>query len=182
MEDKRGTKLARSLSKEGSPSPSGAPTPPSAPSGSPSPLGSPPEVSSRYPRSPEFEQGGSSGKAPVVDLSSSSDEEGLIPNTSRDEEFTRRLFDDLNRDILGPPSDGNVIILSDSDEEEEVREEDAANAEAAPSSAAGIPASIASVVATNEDFKGMQNDNSDDLAPDQEIGDGRSGGDNGGSP
>jgi hypothetical protein len=152
MEDKRGTKLARSLSKEGSPSPSGAPTPPSAPSGSPSPLGSPPEVSSRYPRSPEFEQGGSSGKAPVVDLSSSSDEEG------------------------------NVIILSDSDEEEEVREEDAANAEAAPSSAAGIPASTASVVATNEDFKGMQNDNSDDLAPDQEIGDGRSGGDNGGSP
>jgi hypothetical protein len=51
----------------------------------------------------------------VVDLSSSSDEEGLIPDTSRDEEFTRRLFGDLNCNILGSPSDGNIIILNDSD-------------------------------------------------------------------
>jgi hypothetical protein len=51
----------------------------------------------------------------VVDLSC--DEEDLFPDTSRDEEFTRKLFGDLNCDLLGPPSDGNIIILSDSDEE-----------------------------------------------------------------
>jgi hypothetical protein len=55
----------------------------------------------------------------VVDLSLSYDEEGLIADTSCDEEFTRRLFGDLNRDILGPLGDGKIIILSDSDEEEE---------------------------------------------------------------
>jgi hypothetical protein len=89
-----------------------------------------------------FEQGGPFEKVPVVVLSSSSDEEGLIHNTSRDKEFTKRLFGDLNHDVHGPPSDGNVIILSDSDHEEEVREEDAADVEAAPSSAAGVLASI----------------------------------------
>jgi hypothetical protein len=83
----RGTKRAQSPSKKGSPSLSSAPTPPLASSGTLSPLGSSLEVSSRYPRSPVFEQGGSSGKAPVVDLSSSLNEEGLIPDTSRDEEF-----------------------------------------------------------------------------------------------
>jgi hypothetical protein len=70
----------------------------------------------------------------VVDLSSSSNEEGLIPDTSQDEEFGRRLFGDLNRGVLGLPSDSKVIILSNSDEEEEVRQEHAAGAKAAPSS------------------------------------------------
>jgi hypothetical protein len=75
----------------------------------------------------------------MVDLSSSSDEECLILDTSWDEEFARRLFGDLNRDILGPPDDGKVIILSDSDEEEvEVREEEAVGVDAAPCSATGI--------------------------------------------
>jgi hypothetical protein len=74
-------------------------------------------------------------KTPVVDLSSSSDEENLIAEVSRDEDFTRRLFGDLNHDILGSPGDGKIIILSDSDTEEEVREEKAIDAEAAPSSA-----------------------------------------------
>jgi hypothetical protein len=46
----------------------------------------------------------------VVDLSSPSDEEYLIVHVSRDEEFTRRLFGDLNRDILGPPDDDKIII------------------------------------------------------------------------
>jgi hypothetical protein len=54
----------------------------------------------------------------VVDLSSSSDEEDFIVDTSWDAEFARRLFGDLNRDVLGPPDNGKVIILSDSDEEE----------------------------------------------------------------
>jgi hypothetical protein len=67
------------------------------------------------------EQRGSFGKALVVDLSLSSDEGDLIADVSRDEEFTTRLFGDLNRDVLGPPGDDNIIILSDSDEEEDVR-------------------------------------------------------------
>jgi hypothetical protein len=163
MEDKRGTKRTHSSSKEGSPSSSGAPTPPSAPSGSPPPLGSPPEVSSCHPPSLVFEQGGSSRKAPLVDLSLSSDEEGLILDISRDDEFSRRLFGDLNHDVLRPPGDDNIIILSDSDDEEEVHEEDVVDIEVAPSSAAGIPASTTSTTDVNEDL--MQDDNSDDLAP-----------------
>jgi hypothetical protein len=87
---------------------------------------------------------GSSGKAPVVDLSSSSDEEDLITNVSRDEEFARRLFDDLNHDVLGPPGDGKIIIFSESDKEEEVHEEKAINAELVPSSAARCPNPTAS--------------------------------------
>jgi hypothetical protein len=63
-----------------------------------------------------FEQGGPSGKALVVDMSASSDEEDLIPNTSHDFEFAQRLYDELNRDLLGLPDDGKIIILSDSDE------------------------------------------------------------------
>jgi hypothetical protein len=54
-----------------------------------------------------------SGKALVVDLSSPSDEEELIHDISHGFEFAQRLFGELNRDLLGPPSDGNVIILSD---------------------------------------------------------------------
>jgi hypothetical protein len=96
---------------------------------------SPSEVSSHRHYSLVFEQGGPSEKIPVVDLSSSSDEEDLIPYTSWDE-FTKRLFGDLNREVLEPPDDGKVIIFSDSDEEEEeAREEDTTDVEATPSSA-----------------------------------------------
>jgi hypothetical protein len=117
MKDTRGNKHAHSPSKEGIPSPSGDPTPPPTPSGSPPLLGSPLEVPSCSPHSSVFEQGGFSGKAPVVDLSFSVDEEGLVPNTSCDEEFAQKLFGDLNRDVLEPPDDSNIIILSNSDEE-----------------------------------------------------------------
>jgi hypothetical protein len=70
----------------------------------------------------------------MVDLSSSLDEEGLIHDTSWDEEFARRLFGDLNRGVLGSPDDNKVIILIDSDEEEEVCEEDIVNADTVASS------------------------------------------------
>jgi hypothetical protein len=153
MEDKRGTKRALSPSKEGSPSASGAKTLPLAPSGSPPPLTSPPEVSSHYPRSPVWERGGSSGKAPVVDLSSSSDDENLIVDVSWDEKFTRRLFGDLNWDVLGPPGDGKIIILSDSNEEEEVYEEKATGVEAAPSSATRSLTPTASADDTDGTYK-----------------------------
>jgi hypothetical protein len=62
-----------------------------------------------------YEHGGPSNEIPVVNLSS---EEDIFPNTSRDEEFTRRLFDDLNCGLLGPPGDGNIIVFNDFDEEE----------------------------------------------------------------
>jgi hypothetical protein len=91
----------------------------------------------------------------MVDLSSSLDEEGLIPDTSWDEEFIRRLFDDLNCDILELPGNDKVIILSDSnDEEEEVCEEDATNVEATPSSIARSPAPTASIANADEAWGG----------------------------
>jgi hypothetical protein len=43
------------------------------------------------------------------------------------------LFGNLSRDLLGPPSDGKVIILNDSNEEEEAHDETATNVVAAPS-------------------------------------------------
>jgi hypothetical protein len=80
-----------------------------------------------------------------VDLSSSSDEGDLINDVSRDEELARRLFGDLNRDVLGPPGDGKIIILSDSDEKkEDVREEKTTGTEDVATSVAVNPASIAS--------------------------------------
>jgi hypothetical protein len=112
-----------------------------------------------------FEQDSPSEKVPVVDLSSSSDEEDLIPDILRGEEFTRRLFGDLNRVVLRPPGNDKVIILSDSDEEEEVREEDVANAEAAPSSTVKSPAPTASVDDADKGY-----------CPDQAIGGSSSGG------
>jgi hypothetical protein len=88
-----------------------------------------------------FEQGDPSEKAPVVDLSSSSNEEGLIADVSQDE-FTRIHFGGLNRDVLGPSDDGKIIVLSDSDEkEEEVREEKTTGTENATTSAAVNPTS-----------------------------------------
>jgi hypothetical protein len=116
-----------------------------------------------------LEQGGPSEKVTVVDLRSSSNEEGIIPYTLRDEEFARRLFGDLNHDVLGPPGDGKVIILGDSDEEEEVCEEDATNAEVAPSSAVKSPTPTASFKDANDADKGR--------SPDRVIGNSSSGGD-----
>jgi hypothetical protein len=104
-------------------------------------------------------------KALVVDLSSSSDEEGLIVDTTCDEEFFRRHFGDLNRDVLGSPRDDKIIILSDSDEEEEeVREEKTISAKATPSFAAGSPTLTASTD-VDDAPTGAQNDNSDDPPP-----------------
>jgi hypothetical protein len=77
--------------------------PPPALSGSPLPPWSPLEISSRRPCSSVFEQGGPFEKVPVVDLSSSSDEKCLIPGISLEEEFAKKLFGDLNRDVLGHP-------------------------------------------------------------------------------
>jgi hypothetical protein len=123
MEDKRGIKRECSPFAEGSPLPNDAKTPPPVPFGSPPPPGSPSEVSSCRPCSPVFEQGNAFGKTPMIDLSSSSDEENFIVDTSCDVKLSKKRFGDLNSDILGPPGDGKIIILDDSDEENEAREE-----------------------------------------------------------
>jgi hypothetical protein len=123
-----------------------------SPSGSSPPLGSLPEVSSRRIRSPIFEHGGSSERIPVVDLSSN--KEDLFLNTTWDEEFTRKLFNDLNRGLLGPLGDGNIIVLSDSNEEEEACEEAATAADAAPPSVVKSPAPTASTADADDIFEG----------------------------
>jgi hypothetical protein len=151
MKDKRGIKRERSPSTEGSPLPD-AETPPPASSGSLPPSGSPSDVSSRRPCSPVFEQGNTSEKTPMIDPSS------FIIDTSRDEELTIKLFGDLNRDILGPPGDGKIIVLDDFDNDDEAQEEKTAGIESttAPASADDAPA-------------GAKIGNSDDQGPDQEA-------------
>jgi hypothetical protein len=94
----------------------------------------------------------------MVDLASSSGEEDFFADTSRDEELARKLFGDLNRDILGPPSDGKIIILSDSDDEDEAHEDVTVNAEAAPPSVVNSPVTP---VDADETPDGVQDDNSD---------------------
>jgi hypothetical protein len=136
MEDKKNLKRPHSPSDEGSSSPSKASTPPPSRSGSPPPIQSPPKTSSRRLCLPPCEQGGPSEPVPNADLASSSGEEDSVADTSRDEELTRKLFGDLNHDIIGPPGDGKIIVLSDSDDEDETHEDATVNAEAAPPSAA----------------------------------------------
>jgi hypothetical protein len=82
----------------------------------------------------------------------------------RDEEFTKKLFGDLNRDILGPPNNDKIIILSDYDEEkEEVREEKTIGTETVATSAA---VNLASTASADDAPTGVKNNNSDDRTPD----------------
>jgi hypothetical protein len=92
----------------------------------------------------------------VLDLSS--DEEDIFPDTSQDEEFARKLFGDLNCGLLGPPGDGNAIIILDSDEEEEVREEDTVAVEAASPSTVNSPTPTVSAADTDDAPDGVQDD------------------------
>jgi hypothetical protein len=94
-------------------------------------------------------------------LSLSSDEKNFIIDTSREGEFTKKLFGDLNRDIIRPPGDGKVIILDDSDEEKEASNEKMAVTELAATSAVVNPALTAFTV-TDDAPVGANNDNSDD--------------------
>jgi hypothetical protein len=96
-----------------------------------------------------------------VDLASSSGEEDSVANTSRDEELARKLFGDLNRDILGPPGDDKIIILSDFDDEDETHEDAAVNVEAAPPSAANSVDSPTSAPDADDTPDGVPNDNAD---------------------
>jgi hypothetical protein len=96
----------------------------------------------------------------MVDLASPSGEEDFFADTSRDEELARKLFGDLNRDILGSPGDGKIIILSDSDDKDEVHKDTAINAEAAPP-AVNSPVTPASASDADKTPDGVQDDSSD---------------------
>jgi hypothetical protein len=135
-----------------------------------------------------FEQGSPSGKALVIDLSSSSDEEDFIGGISCDFEFTQRFYGELNRGFLGPAGDDKIIILSDSDEEkEEVHEEKSSSLEDAAASATVNPTSTTSIgdaaapveksstpaaspADVDEDPRAVPNDSSDGLAPGPKMG------------
>jgi hypothetical protein len=94
-----------------------------------------------------------------VDLVLSPSEENSVADTSRDEEFARKLFDDLNCDILGPPGDGKIIVISDSDDEDETHEDAAVNTEAAPPSVANSADSPTSASDIDETPDGVSDDN-----------------------
>jgi hypothetical protein len=157
MEDKRGTKRECSPSAGGSPLPGDDETPPLATFGSLPTPGSPSVASSRHPCSLVFKQGNASRKIPMLDPSS------FIVDTSHDEKLARKLFGDLNRDILGPPGDGKIIVLDDSGDDGKVQEEKTTDIESTttPASADDAPAEA-------------RISNSDDQGPDQEA----DGGDN----
>jgi hypothetical protein len=86
------------------------------------------------------------------------DPSSFIVDTSRDEELTKKLFGDLNRDILGPPGDDKIIILNDSDDDGEAQEKKTVGIEStvAPASVDDAPAQA-------------KIGNSDDQGPDQEA-------------
>jgi hypothetical protein len=149
MEDKKGVKYECSPSAEGSHLPDDAKTPIPVSSGSPPTSGSPSDVSSRRRCSLVFEQGGASGVTPVSGVSS------LVVDTSHDEEFARKLFGELNHDILGPPGDGKIIIIDDSDDDDTAQEEGTTDIDPTivPASAADAPAGIS---VTNSDAQGSE--------------------------
>jgi hypothetical protein len=112
-----------------------------------------------------FDQGNASRKILMLEPSS------FIVDTSRDEEIARKLFSDLNRDILGPPSDGKIIILDDSDDDGEAQEETTAEID---STVAPASTDVAPVEA--------RINNSDDQVPDQEADGGDNSGHSAGDP
>jgi hypothetical protein len=94
-------------------------------------------------------------------MASSSGEEDSVADTSRDEELTRKLFGDLNHDILGPLDDGKIIVLSDSDDEDGTHEDATVNAEAAPPSAANSTDSPTSAPDADDTPDGVPDNNAD---------------------
>jgi hypothetical protein len=126
--------------------------------------------------------------------------EESIHDTTHDFEFTQHLFCELNRDLLGPPDDGKVIILSDSDEEkEEVHEEKSVSIEDAATFATvnlvsttsadniGTPTEKSSTLAASpadvDNDPGVEpNDSSDSLVLSLKVEEGTSGGDKAGAP
>jgi hypothetical protein len=72
----------------------------------------------------------------------------FVVDTSRDEEFARKLFGDLICDILRPPGDGKIIIIDDSDDDNEAQEEGTTGIDPiiVPASIADAPAGEGSLI------------------------------------
>jgi hypothetical protein len=153
---KKCIKRERSPSAEGSHLPDDAKTPPPMLSRSPPPPRSPSEVSSRHHYSPVFEQGSASGTIPVSGPSL------LVVDTSRDEEFARKLFGDLNSDILGPPGDGKIIIIDDSDDDDEAQEEGTTGFEPMTIPGSTVDAPVGARVANSDNQGSDQEADGDD--------------------
>jgi hypothetical protein len=80
----------------------------------------------------------------------------LVVDTSRDEEFAKKLFGDLNCDILGPPGDDKIIIIDDSDDDDDEAQEEGMTSidpMAVPASAADAPTGTS---VTNSDDQGSE--------------------------
>jgi hypothetical protein len=71
--------------------------------------------------------------------------------TSRDEEFDRKFFGDLNRDILGLPGDGKIIIIDDSDDDNETQEEGTISIDPTAVPASAADALVGARVANSDD-------------------------------
>jgi hypothetical protein len=93
----------------------------------------------------------------------------LVVDTSRDEEFARKLFGELNCDILEPPGDGKIIIIDDSDNEAQEEGMTDIDPTAVPASAADAPT-------------GSSVANSDDQGSEQEVDGGGDSGHSAGAP
>jgi hypothetical protein len=128
----------------------------------------PSEILSRRPYSSVFEQGNTSGKTPMINPSS------FIVDTYCDAELARKLFGDLNRNILGPPGDGKIIILDDSDDDAEAQEEKIAGIEST-TALASVDSALRAPTSANDAPAGAKINNSDDQGLDQES-DGDDGG------
>jgi hypothetical protein len=114
-----------------------------------------------------YEHGDPSERFPVVDLTSEDEgEDRDALDTSWDEDIACKLFGHLNRDLLGPTDDGNVIVISDS-EEEEAREDDHADTDVAPSSIRVSSAPSASTTDDNDTPDGVQDHSSGDRSEDE---------------
>jgi hypothetical protein len=92
-----------------------------------------------------FEQGNASGKSQMLDSSS------FIADTSRDEEIVRKLFGDLNRDIIRPPGDGKIIIIDDSDDDGEAQEETTIEIESTTAPASADDAPVEAMIDNSDD-------------------------------
>jgi hypothetical protein len=111
---KRGIKRSRVYAITSSSSSEASTLPPSSPPSSPLPA-SLPKGSSQGPPSKMYKHDKPSKGFLVVDLGSEiKDKDFDGSDTSRDEEMTHKLFNDLNQDLLGPLDDGKVIVINDS--------------------------------------------------------------------
>jgi hypothetical protein len=117
----------------------------------------------------------------MINLSSYLDEKNFIIDTSHDVELAKKLFGDLNRDILEPAGDSKIIVLDNSDEENKALEDKTAGIESTIAPTSADPTSSAPT-STDDAPVGVKIGNSDDQGSDQEADGGDGGGCSAGEP